>query len=279
MKIMFDVAGIDHLLNDLKKISGTNFTVFDKNMIDVAYSKYDTRFCNAVRCTKAGAERCIQCDQIIHEKCIKKGHAVTQICHAGLMDTIVPIVNDTASHEILGFITFGQYAVTDDFESVYARVSDILPDKELIRSYYSELLHPNEKYIEAILRILDSVIKYTLIKDYINISGDTLIQSVTDYIQENLSDDISTEQICKIFHISRSTLYRKFSESRGCSLNEYIISQRMTRAATLLRTTQLSVQDISESVGIKNYYYFFKLFKKTNGETPLAYRKSYSKKQ
>ena len=52
----------------------------------------------------------------------------------------------------------------------------------------------------------------------------------------------------------------------------------MSRAASLLRTTQLSVQDISESVGIKNYYYFFKLFKKTTGETPLAYRKSYSKK-
>lgn len=278
MKIMFDVAGIDHLLNDLKKISGTNFTVFDKNMVDVAFSKFDTKFCNAVRCTKEGAIRCLKCDEIIHDKCIKKGQAVSQICHAGLMDTIVPIMSDTPSNEILGFITFGQYAVTDDFESVYKRVADIMPDKELTRKYYNELLKPDEKYVEAILRILDSVIKYTLIKDYINISSDTLIQSVTDYISDNLSDDISSDKICELFHISRSTLYRKFSESRGCSLNEFIINQRMSRAASLLRTTQLSVQDISESVGIKNYYYFFKLFKKTTGETPLAYRKSYGKK-
>lgn len=73
MKIMFDVTGIDHLLNDLKMISGTNFTVFDKNMVNVAYSKYDTKFCNAVRCNKEGEIRCLKCDEMIHEKGSKRG--------------------------------------------------------------------------------------------------------------------------------------------------------------------------------------------------------------
>ena len=51
---------------------------------------------------------------------------------------------------------------------------------------------------------------------------------------------------------------------------------RMKKAASLLVETKLPISQISESIGILNTNYFYSVFKKKFGMTPLAYRRSTS---
>ena len=58
----------------------------------------------------------------------------------------------------------------------------------------------------------------------------------------------------------------------------YLFDLRITKAKRLLRTTQYSIQQIAEDVGIFDANYFVKYFRKATGKTPSAYRNGYYNK-
>ena len=55
----------------------------------------------------------------------------------------------------------------------------------------------------------------------------------------------------------------------------YITEVRMEKAREHLKDTDLSVIEIAENVGYEDSQYFFRVFKKTTGVTPLQYRQQY----
>ena len=57
------------------------------------------------------------------------------------------------------------------------------------------------------------------------------------------------------------------------SISEYTNSIRMTMAENLLSTTDLSIDEIAKQLGYNYSGNFVKMFKKTHGKTPLAFRK------
>ena len=56
------------------------------------------------------------------------------------------------------------------------------------------------------------------------------------------------------------------------SLSDYIMQVRMNSAEELLRSTSLSVSEISDRTGFVNSSYIFTIFKKVNGCTPNSFR-------
>lgn len=272
----FDIPEIKKILINLRKITDINFTFFDDKMNTIAHSLPSKPFCHAIRSVPEGDRRCVKCDFILKKECMRTGKPASLICHAGLCDTIVPVTNSIESDKIAGYITFGQIPVTDNFDEIYNNVSDIVSDKETLRKYYGMLTPRNDEFIKSVIEILNSGINNTIVTRCINPDNVSIVQSVSEYIHSNLASNISVETICSIFHISRSTLFRKFNESMGCSLKEYIMKQRIDKACSLLKKTHLTVQEISENVGILNYYYFFRAFKNATGLTPIAYRQKFS---
>jgi two-component system response regulator YesN len=75
-------------------------------------------------------------------------------------------------------------------------------------------------------------------------------------------------------HLSKSKLYRLFFENMHCGVNQYISARRIDLSRELLAQTALPVGEICERVGLGNYTYFCRLFKKKTGRTPLQYRKN-----
>ena len=75
-------------------------------------------------------------------------------------------------------------------------------------------------------------------------------------------------------HIERSYLYRLFKNFTGVSLQEYLLDYRMRRACSLLTETDLSVGDISRSVGYGDALYFSRIFRQKKGMTPTQFRKA-----
>ncbi len=98
-------------------------------------------------------------------------------------------------------------------------------------------------------------------------------QEVLEYVEDNFDKDIYMDEVAKKFHISPSHFSRMFKKAAGKTFTEYLLQIRMTRACRLIRSTDMSISAIAESVGYPDYFYFNRMFKKYCGTTPVKYRK------
>ncbi|MBO4635145.1 MAG: helix-turn-helix domain-containing protein [Bacteroidales bacterium] len=97
------------------------------------------------------------------------------------------------------------------------------------------------------------------------------------FIEEHLSDpQLNVNQLVEHMAMSRATLYYRTNAAFGKGVAEVIEEKRMQKAEELLRSSTLSVLDISEKVGFSTSRYFSTRFKLLHdGQTPLKYRQAH----
>ncbi|HGT7960407.1 TPA: helix-turn-helix transcriptional regulator, partial [Escherichia coli] len=101
------------------------------------------------------------------------------------------------------------------------------------------------------------------------------INAITQYIDDNLEkESINIDKLVNYSGYSKRYLQLLFKSKIGISVGKYIQLRRITRAATLLRFTNLSISDISARLLYDSQQTFTREFKKNSGYTPLQYRKS-----
>ena len=98
-------------------------------------------------------------------------------------------------------------------------------------------------------------------------------REILAYIHANYHEKITVEEIAKHLNISRSECFRCFKRFTNKRPFEYIIEYRLSKAAQLLRETEISISDISSACGFDSASYFSKLFKEKYAMTPLQYRR------
>lgn len=87
---------------------------------------------------------------------------------------------------------------------------------------------------------------------------------------------VTVTSLADQFRLSRRSLDRKFAEHLGIPAGDYLLRQRLDMAAHLLRTTNLSIADISFQCGYTKQDTLSTRFRKVYGITPKAYRLEYS---
>lgn len=98
------------------------------------------------------------------------------------------------------------------------------------------------------------------------------IHNICDYINAHLSDPLSVNLLAEEFNYNPSYISRLFKQTQGGSLSQYLKDARLNKAKTLLRTTTLSIQEISEMAGFDTVQYFSMVFRKEIGMTPKSFR-------
>lgn len=93
------------------------------------------------------------------------------------------------------------------------------------------------------------------------------------YLQSCYNQKITIERLTEEFHTNRTTLLTDFKKYTGQSVNHYLIQLRLNMASTLLRDTELPVDEICERTGFSDISYFSKAFKKRLSYTPSEYRR------
>ncbi|MBE6567443.1 MAG: AraC family transcriptional regulator [Ruminococcaceae bacterium] len=88
-----------------------------------------------------------------------------------------------------------------------------------------------------------------------------------------LAEELPIAYYADACHLSESRFTHLFREVMGKSPVSYLIEARIRRAEELLSDSSLSVSAVADAVGVKNPYYFSRLFKKQTGYSPVAYRK------
>jgi two-component system, response regulator YesN len=101
-----------------------------------------------------------------------------------------------------------------------------------------------------------------------------ILYEVKKYIHENYYKRITIKDVANYFYINPAYLGQIFKKRYQVSFNDYIHQYRIEKAKELLKRTDLKVYEISEKLGYKNSDNFIEKFEKSNGMTPLQYRKS-----
>ena len=102
---------------------------------------------------------------------------------------------------------------------------------------------------------------------------DSQIVQAAKYISTHYMEQISTADIATIVGYSPNYLSRKFKETVGIGVHEYIVFIRLQKAANELLSTRDKITDIALRCGFSDSNYFKDAFKKKYGLTPRAYRK------
>ena len=107
------------------------------------------------------------------------------------------------------------------------------------------------------------------------ISSRDRIQLAMRYISDHYNEDISINDLADHYEMSPNYFSSIFKQETGQSAINYITEIRMKKAKEFLQTTGDSVVDIAKRVGYEDSQYFFRVFKKYVGITPLKYREEF----
>lgn len=100
-----------------------------------------------------------------------------------------------------------------------------------------------------------------------------VLKQVLDEIGRAYMEDLTLSGLAEKYNISASRLSVRMKEKLGMPFSKYLTAMRVEKAKELLEDDRLSVEQIAELVGYRDYFYFTKVFKKASGVSPSGYRK------
>ncbi len=98
------------------------------------------------------------------------------------------------------------------------------------------------------------------------------LRRVTDYINDNLEQDIALAELAAVAGLSQFHFARAFRKSTGQTPQHYLMERRIDRAKQLLANDNLPLVEVSLLTGFKNQSHFTTLFRKFTNLTPKTWR-------
>lgn len=109
-----------------------------------------------------------------------------------------------------------------------------------------------------------------------NIDG--LIQkdfdNIINYINNNLSNNITLEQLSSDLKMDKFDLIKKFKKSKNITPYQFIIQRKLEHSKYLLRNKAYSISDIANMLNFSDQAHFSNTFKKMFGLTPNKYKQN-----
>lgn len=96
------------------------------------------------------------------------------------------------------------------------------------------------------------------------------------FIEGNYTADLTLAEMAQPSYLNPSYFLRLFKQVYNQTPHNYLITLRLHSACQKLKQTDLSIKEISESLGFCNQFHFSKVFKDYYGMTPSMYRKTSS---
>ena len=100
---------------------------------------------------------------------------------------------------------------------------------------------------------------------------DTRMIEIMNYVQANYID-ITLDDLAEKFFLSKPYLSKYIKEKSGMTFGDLVKKIRMKKAKALLKSSNMTVENIAMSVGYQNVEHFNRLFKKAYDMTPMQFR-------
>ena len=171
---------------------------------------------------------------------VSRNNAVIEIL--ATMNDVIKEVNEKLSQSLQSYFNYGRIlsaARTDEVRGYCDRIFDRIKVAEEKKEYYD---------------------------------ANSLVNKAKSYIQENISRDISQEEIANQLYICSSYLRRLFKKQTGESFTQYVTRIKVEKAIELLKDSKYKTYQVSEMVGYKTPRYFSRMFRMQTGMNPSEYR-------
>ena len=162
------------------------------------------------------------------------------------------------------------------------------PHNKLLKSYVLDMLKINnirncdELRLQGLLYLFLSTISESNSNNILennNLSYKLYIEKSIEFINNNFAHNIKVTDIADYVGLNRSYLSSLFKKSLNLSPQEFLLKFRMNKAYELLKNPELSIGDVSRSVGYVDPLTFSKTFKKYSGHSPKQYRENIYKNE
>lgn len=124
---------------------------------------------------------------------------------------------------------------------------------------------------ELLIRIIQTQTTQT-INNISNIMTHLPIAEVVSFIRLHIKENIDLKVLGKKFCMSSASMYRLFKRELGVSPIEFILTEKIKCAKTLLKNREIHINEVSHLSGFDDCNYFIRLFKKTEGITPKQFQ-------
>jgi len=101
---------------------------------------------------------------------------------------------------------------------------------------------------------------------------DEIIMTAKSLLESRFVEKVNLEEIARQLNISYVWFRTYFKKHTGFSPYDYLLNIRISHARLLLKNTNRSVKEISQSSGFESQQQFSKTFKKKTGLTPMEFR-------
>jgi AraC family transcriptional regulator of arabinose operon len=98
-------------------------------------------------------------------------------------------------------------------------------------------------------------------------------EKVMDWVEAHYMKPFELGQLAAAIHLSPNHISAVFKKSVGSSITEYLTARRIRQACWLLQTSDYTIQEIGQAVGLGNFSYFCQMFKKHVGLTPYQFKR------
>jgi YesN/AraC family two-component response regulator len=104
---------------------------------------------------------------------------------------------------------------------------------------------------------------------------DQFVLKLRVIVEAHLADaELSTDAICQLMGMSRTTLHKKMTALTGLSISRYLRALRLRKAQELLTGSPLNIAEVAYAVGFEDPKYFSRVFSEEFGVSPGHFRDS-----
>lgn len=223
------------------------------------------------------------------EKQYKEGAEVASICTGAFL---------LASSGLLdGKNCSTHWSATEDFRNLFPKVN--LQTDQLITdefgiytnggaySFLNLIIYLIEKYYDRQTAILCSKVfqieldrksqsTFTIFRGQKQ-HDDDVVKEVQTYMEENLQEKISMEELSSRFSVGRRNFDRRFIKATGNTPIEYVQRVKVESAKKALEMSRKTINEIMYEVGYSDVKAFREVFRKFTGMSPVEYKGRYNK--
>ena len=151
-----------------------------------------------------------------------------------------------------------QPPITGMREKENAPIGAVQMTFNLLEEFLITLLRRSESGISIGTRLV-SPMYYDILPDR--------IKEIAKYMEQNVRQNLSVNQIAKHFLLSESGLKKIFARDAGCGVTEFFNNLKIEKAKEYIRENEKNFTQISDELGFRSIHYFSRLFKKKTGMT------------
>lgn len=261
---------LDEILDHASHITGASVCLYRYDPLPRMEEHEIRRFHYSPWCRRVMNENrdaCTRLDVVdARERARRTGECFLKTCHGGVTEAVIPLFRED---ELIALIFLGQCRTPQD------QMPDTLPDDA--QPLYDALpVTDADRLLRTAQLVMIALRAYTdahpemaaaYLRSYVSEAKRCIAAFCTD-------PSFTAGRVAETLGLSHEYLARIYRDRTGTTLTDAIRERRMTRAALLLKNTDLPVSQVASLCGFEDPSYFTRVFRKTYGMTPGAYRKT-----